>query len=253
MQYKITTAIQVSIPTMFYIKTKKIDLITKKKKRRNINMPNWTDNRIIIRGKHENLEKLLDKMKYDPEKAEQLAEVSSYRLCNAKPTPDALSELKHGNKEINGKQYQVWIDIKDNKTNEYVSKPVPDETKQYLIDKYQTISWYDWQVMNWGTKWGDIDTEFLNIMEYQEASEDYLVFQFRTPWGQPYRLLDYIATEYDVSIECSFTNEGEWDDEGNIPLHENTYPATKDERKSMSHTEKLYQDFKEQLEKDIVT
>ena len=38
-------------------------------------------------------------------------------------------------------------------------------------------NWYDWQLENWGCKWGDCDLSF------EDQSEDYLIIEYDTPWG----------------------------------------------------------------------
>lgn len=40
-------------------------------------------------------------------------------------------------------------------------------------------TWYDWQVENWGVKWGACDIN----LNYDDAIPDVAVYNFNTPWG----------------------------------------------------------------------
>lgn len=52
------------------------------------------------------------------------------------------------------------------------------------IEKYGAADWYDWQVKNWGTKWGPVD----GVLENGDGR---LFYTFGTAWGPP---MEGIAT-----------------------------------------------------------
>lgn len=49
------------------------------------------------------------------------------------------------------------------------------------IEKYGSKDWYDWCNANWGTKWGDCDTECTTTLEDSEGTE--LCFTLESAWS----------------------------------------------------------------------
>ena len=74
-----------------------------------------------------------------------------------------------------------------------------------LMEKFGCLTWYDWNVDAWGTKWSarmdDIDLD-----EYR------LQFWCDTAWCPPNELLEFIADKYKVTVECFYEIEGYGDD-----------------------------------------
>lgn len=68
-----------------------------------------------------------------------------------------------------------------------VTAPVREEQSelaQQMQEKYGCSNWYDWQYENWGVKWGDCHTEYLdeNLIDHEDG-ERTIEYSFDTPWG----------------------------------------------------------------------
>lgn len=68
-----------------------------------------------------------------------------------------------------------------------VTAPVREEQSelaQQMQEKYGFSNWYDWQYENWGVKWGDCHTEYLdeNLIDHEDG-ERTIEYSFDTPWG----------------------------------------------------------------------
>jgi len=65
-----------------------------------------------------------------------------------------------------------------------------DEERERLTAKYGAADWYDWQVKNWGVKWGECDVD-VELHEPRLA-----VITFDTPWGPPLVWLARAAVDH---------------------------------------------------------
>jgi len=128
------------------------------------------------------------------------------------------------------------FDTKENmeKFKEYVSdgdslfsfqkiKPMPEELENTrspsgepnvdLINKYGVDNWYDWCTNNWGVKWDIGDVEL-------EEGEDYLTYNFDTPWGPPNEIYNIIREEFpDINLSW-FYDEPNMQLAGYLPTQE---------------------------------
>lgn len=83
--------------------------------------------------------------------------------------------------------------------------------------KYGAPDWYEWSCKNWGTKWnaGDVTKDDI---------ENGFSYEFDTAWCMPKGIFIEIAKRLpDCEIEWAFEIEGEWDGEGNRPIHKIIY------------------------------
>lgn len=158
-------------------------------------MPNWTDNVCIVDGPVENVKAFFT----------VLAEKNNH-LAALMPIPDAIQKLHQGSRTIDGVQVDAWYDDEDG------IRPLMDIAKQELIDKYGTYKPVDWQYANWGTKWGDCETEVITNKEGKK------IITFQSAWGPPWKLLHDIAVKYNITIIDNVTYEFE---EG---IHTDKYP-----------------------------
>lgn len=63
------------------------------------------------------------------------------------------------------------------------------------------ISGYDWEIQNWGVKWGDCCTSIV------EEGEDYLQIYFETAWGAPHEFWKKVSADYPELIITMNYNE----------------------------------------------
>jgi hypothetical protein len=84
-----------------------------------------------------------------------------------------------------------------------------------LNAKYNCNNSIDWQYLNWGTKWGDLETRIIS------KDDNSIVLTFESAWGEPFLLLQHIAETYKVEIVNKFLDEFEYD----LPEpHQTDYP-----------------------------
>lgn len=68
----------------------------------------------------------------------------------------------------------------------------PPEVIEQRIEKYGAKDWYDWQVQNWGTKWGPVDGELDN--------DGRLFYTFNTAWGPPMEAIATLSKRYPEAL-----------------------------------------------------
>lgn len=187
-------------------------------------MPNWTNNVIEIRGTVDDVNKLMT----DITISDVTNDEERYELVKIKPIPDELKNIREGRRTIDDVSCEAWYEDEDGTV-----RPMMDITKQELVDKYGTYKSIDWQYRNWGTKWGDCDTQVLEDNIHDDIREIKLMFD--SAWGEPFMLLNDIARKYNVNIINTHLTEFEYDSE------QTNYPWTDDE------TTEVYNNFREGL------
>lgn len=53
-------------------------------------------------------------------------------------------------------------------------------TRPAMLKKYGASDWYDWCLDNWGTKWGDYNTD---LEDFEPGEDDAIFFTYTTAWG----------------------------------------------------------------------
>lgn len=143
-------------------------------------MPNWCDNNLVVTGKKHDIEDFLKKVTVN----------GGYDILQSLyPCPQELKETVSG-----------WSgDEEEQKKRE--------EKYAENLAKYGEKDWYYWCVNNWGTKWGDCDTE---LMVHQLDKEDaFIEFSFTSAWSPPVDGITYISTLYpDCEFSLSYIEEG---------------------------------------------
>lgn len=155
-------------------------------------MPNWTDNTVEITGSSEALKELREVITNDDD---------TISLTNVNDTPDIFNGIHSGSRTIGNKRYKLWREDKEgNPTG------VTEEEYSLLLKLTGAMDSIDWQYKNWGTKWGDCNTEIL------KETKTTLVLNFESAWGEPFLLLDDIANKYNLTIknvwDVEFDNAG---------------------------------------------
>ena len=76
-----------------------------------------------------------------------------------------------------------------------------------LLLKYGAKTWYDWCVLNWGTKWNSYETkEILVESSYQ------LNIEFTTAWSAPLPIYEKLDEMFpDAQIEAFWSDEGSYE------------------------------------------
>ena len=206
-------------------------------------MPNWSNNRITLYEDYQlegdgfyndkdgnyNIKRIYEQFLKDTEEVvEQDGEKHTIQnLMNIMPTPDILTKVHSssppylirdretgdfvkqglGSPELGeGEERNAFYDTNTHPKFEQVVIEEGTDIYNELVEKYGVISWYDWNVANWGTKW-NTGIDDIKLDEYQ------LQFWCQTAWCPPNVLLQHIADKYKVTVECFYEIEG-YGDEG---------------------------------------
>jgi hypothetical protein len=93
--------------------------------------------------------------------------------------------------------------------------------RQYVhnLDTYGALTWYDWRIKNWDTKWNAYDTGTTdkNVDIPIEIDEDNVLhtvlfregtIMFDTAWGTPYNVIKELSKLYpDIAIHLAYADE----------------------------------------------
>ena len=182
-------------------------------------MPNWSFNVVHLIGDHETLEKLIPSLATEdnsfdfntiikmpeelndahPIRADMIRHQLAY-YCQKEclPQPDCHSSAYRNN----AKQIAADAVLAPHEN----AIEVYDAGKKWYsrYQKYGYLTWYDWAIDNWGTKWNS----YANHGPYWESPNS-LVYTFDTAWTAPLPIivtLSYqnpsIVVELEVTYEC---------------------------------------------------
>lgn len=185
-------------------------------------MPNWTYNSVEITGSVQDVQEFLDTVKVTDDEGKDY-----FDFTQANPIPEELQAIHSGAITIDDVRVDTWYEDEDGK------RPVMDMIKKELTEKFGTYQPIDWQYNNWGTKWGDCQTELVDDTINKSGRE--LHFRFESAWGEPFRLLNDIAIKFNLEI----TNV--WDIEMGQGNGESKYPWTPED------TERIYAEFEHDM------
>ena len=151
-------------------------------------MPNWTYNRVRVRGD-------------DSEKIQEVKKLfeGENPFHALIPEPDwkviPLTE-----------EYAKPYSFSDprGEIGELPVQPDPN-TKGWDCPKFastgrQDDRWYDWRNRYWGTKWGACD------IEITQDDEDFLEITFNTAWSPPEPIVHALRSKYECRDEESYNN-----------------------------------------------
>lgn len=134
-------------------------------------MPNWTSNTLQVDG---------------PGAADFFAAVAKDPddnfIATFIPMPEELQSITTGACTIEGEGVTEWRDGPEGRPVK-----ITDIERQHILDLYGTISWYDWAIQNWGTKWSAAEVTV-------DAAAGSITFD--TAWAPPLVAIDTISTMF---------------------------------------------------------
>jgi len=130
-------------------------------------MPNWCNNNLRITGDEKLIVEFAKVVIVQDEDAE-----TSLRIVNHYPCPKELSETVSG--------WAGDTDVQAEREKQYESN----------LEKYGYKDWYDWSLANWGTKWGDCETQLVHHFPTE------ILYAFDTAWGPPIELIEKLSAKY---------------------------------------------------------
>jgi hypothetical protein len=131
-------------------------------------MPNWCENRITISASVELMTEL---------KAKIFTE-GNLTFNILIPMPAILQRTTSGSKDFDGTIHKSWT-WDDQPDGTMKERPFTDAEKAEVIATGH-ISWYDWSIEKWGTKW-----DVKPASAFLDDEPDYLELRFDTAWSPP--------------------------------------------------------------------
>ena len=164
-------------------------------------MPNWCQNRLIIRGY--NTEDI-EKFKKFFENKDGEFEFSFNKVI---PFPEELKGISFPVNIVSQEEYeeqQKNPNSSPNPRSKY-NKPITKDMSNNLIKKYNYNNWYDWSNANWGTKWDIINDRL--AFNYNEDSYN-IILLFQTAWSPPVPVIEKLKKMFTkISFSGIFIGE----------------------------------------------
>ena len=168
-------------------------------------MANITNNFVIIKGKKESLDRLIE-WGETHKSAEEGEDKEEIRFSSYIPMPQTFWEFDttnnpNGERLVVGKPFP-WDGpiVTEELVNQY------KEATKFQKETYGVVGWYDWRRKNYGVKW-DCPFKFERI-SHNKA----IIPVFETPWCAPEAFFCNLAKDYDG---LTFTMYSHFEDDDN--------------------------------------
>lgn len=172
-------------------------------------MPNWVDNKVTIEADEESINTIFEKVK-----SHNLNGSDYYQIAlGLYPMPNDITYVMGTS---GSEQYAVLQEkvVRPPSTMNYVNGNYDERIKfvdlttgekQLLMEDHGATNWYDWNIQNYGTKWGDVDTE---LVTHEDSK---LEFVFRSPWNHSAVLAQRISEDYKATVELKHFSIENWE------------------------------------------
>jgi hypothetical protein len=190
-------------------------------------MPNWCSNRLTIKGHERFLKRFVEKAKYADKKD---GHTSPFSFRSFLPTPPELQKTRSPNTPYDIKYTDRWKRFADYKwviENNGGTKPKSREQViraikshhgykagafdkeadqgRSNVEKHGHVSWYEWNVENWGTKWDCCEVQ----AAAWEDGDDEWILHFETAWSPPITFLETVSQQYgQLEFHLEYYDEG---------------------------------------------
>lgn len=189
-------------------------------------MPNHIQNKLVVTGKTEEVEKFLESIKGEKEVID---------FNKIKPMPYILKDTEESTKTNNAIFYYLSVTNKKEYidkmlryshiyTMDRFAKNTEKELQEYLEigEKYfniyketNSITWYDWSLKYWGTKWNAYNTFAYDItQDIEDETMSSVTLFFQTAWSgvpmlieqlvnmSPELYFNYLYADEDIACNC---------------------------------------------------
>jgi len=155
-------------------------------------MPNWVYNNVTLTG--------------------SLSDLSVLKRALALPAPIQMSGLNpplvydFNFHSLSTPEEEIW---------EEYNGPSLRTTNLEESLKFATNHWYDWNIRNWGCKWGPSETVATDNFDQDDLESYTLTYHFDTPWSPPERIIYALSAKIeelklDVEFEWYYEEEQGW-------------------------------------------
>lgn len=171
-------------------------------------MPNYVINRVKINGNVETISKVKKQIVNTKNKN---GDVVPFSFQNIIPRPVSL-DIPSSTGVENGIDYINGDEAKKKEIEERFATYQDGENilKEYIrlakialdnIKKYSHKDWYDWNIINWGTKWDACDSSV-------ETTDNEIILEFQTAWSTPKPVFLKLAKQYpELTINIDYADE----------------------------------------------
>jgi hypothetical protein len=150
-------------------------------------MPNWCNNQLDIRGDKTQIADLISRVTKTDDNGNTYYDILGSLLTTPQGLLDTMAGGYGRNEDGTKKPEQIELEAKE----------------QSNIAEYGHKNWYDWNLANWGTKWGDSDTHI--VAQY----DDMVSFVFESPWSPPETGIENISKLFpELSFVIAYSEEG---------------------------------------------
>ena len=182
-------------------------------------MPNHCYNQVTIQSTREDIENIMEHLRGDE---------TMFDFNNLVPMPELRGEIQavHQGEDTWYYSRKKWMKQLNGVKDPYLSFPDSDWLKENKIDPFTikrlenqhgTADWYQWSLVNWGTKWNAYDVEYYvgpipNATNIKEGRQ--VVYKLATAWAEPRpvinALMRYLAQPgFDRDLEMRWRFEDE--------------------------------------------
>ena len=165
-------------------------------------MPNWVTNTMIIKADADTINDLKDKIKAVPGSDGEYYDIGK----SLYPKPIELNFVEGSSSD----KCWYWYDENDERilppsTSDRTTKgfkeedwgkkvELDDKEKDRLIDEHGACNWYDWNIINYGSKWADCYTQ---VKQLQNGN---LIFGFESAWAPLVKLAYRISEDFGCTV-----------------------------------------------------
>jgi len=174
-------------------------------------MPNWSYNNLRISGESSEMKSF-----YEIAIKPNVNGNRTFRFSNIFPMPEKIKNTISPSASAKGRQ---WINehlaaVRDKKISDVIGEendlvliPCENNTEekcQLLQKEFGADNWYDWNIMNYGTKW-DVEVH----EDSYHISEEEFNANFNTAWSPPALFLDKLQSMFPkLDITLTYDLEG---------------------------------------------
>jgi hypothetical protein len=172
-------------------------------------MPNWCSTSLVVRGPEDEIKSFYEGcVTVNDEGETQYNILQGHLPCpkelSETTSTSALKEIPENWKKMvtDGEWTQEQYDQRVAENNELLKKQEANKAK------FGASDWYDWQVNNWGVKWGDCETDF-HTKPQPTGHKDlwFTTASFQTPWGTASPAFRELSKKYPNCIFMADSDE----------------------------------------------
>ena len=151
-------------------------------------MPNWCENVVRV---HADTEGELQRfVAYVRDYNEDPKKDYPFSFNKILPLPSELQGIRSPTQICTPDEYHEWIK-EHQPTYENGGRPITKVMSERFKKQYGVDNWYDWQTINWGTKWDITDENIFTEIDGTTAE-----YRFDTAWGPPEGVYNHLVDAF---------------------------------------------------------